>query len=181
MLLYLISGVFGVTLICSAFVLDHSPPPFRPPFNPSPSPLNPSPSTNYPTPPTNFVMAMMLCMLSGIAHAMCCCFWAFTLVSTQACRKEPQKCYDFCTRSDLDPDTNYTSVSCFFWTVVIFFVVVAGSLLVDVFDRYNGYQKCASLDLFCLEFWLVWLMVAPLMLFVCVCCCRFCVRLVYGY
>jgi sterol desaturase/sphingolipid hydroxylase (fatty acid hydroxylase superfamily) len=160
MLLYMAFGGLGGAVIYLTFTIDHSS--LRDPD----SPTTPSPEESSTAP----VIVLTLCILCGAAYIMCCLFWCCAMIMTQACRSRPRDVSDYCKNFTLDPNTNYTLLSCCFWMVVVFFVAVTAALLVDYFDRHSiSTAACnTSFDIFCLQFVLVWLMVF-LVLF-CVCC-----------
>lgn len=153
MLLYLTCGVFGVAVICSAFMLTPTPPPDQPYI------------------PIDNTMGIVLCTLSGVAFLSCFYFWCCALFATQA-REGPCTLLDCCTRSDPDPNTNYTLVSCIFWMVVIFFVAITSAITVDISGRVNiklNYGVCSrDFNNLCVEVVLFYLMGASLF------CCAFC-------
>ena len=172
MLLYLGFGALGVTAIFLTFYFD--------------DPAPPDPDPGLPTPPSNTVTALILCTLSGVAYILCCCFWCCTMIVTQACRTRSRTASNYCRNANLDPQTNYVLVSCCFWMVAVLFVAVTGGLLVDVFDRhqikycnlsldFNSVQDTNFVvDIFCLEYMLVWSMVG--LVLTCMLCNVLCYR-----
>lgn len=91
-----------------------------------------------------------LCVLSGIAFMSFCFFWCFSICVTQATRSHTIP--DCCRKSDLDPNTNYTVLSCAFWIVVVFFIAVASALAFAVYNTLSlDVTVCSSFDSFCLE------------------------------
>lgn len=113
-----------------------------------------------------------LCVLSGTAFMSFCLFWCLSICMTQATRSHT--ILDCCRKSDIDPNTNYTVLSCFFWIVVVFFVAVASVLAFAVYNTLSldvNVTVCPSFDSFCLEFsvaLLMWLCVLS-----CLCCNSF--------
>ena len=116
---------------------------------------------------------IILCAFSGMAYISFCFFWCLTICTTQV--KGSQSILDCCRKSDLDPNTNYTVLSCALCTVIIFFMTVAGGLVVNVVDDISrdgidnvSSNWCVELDSFCLESAVALLMWGSVLF--CLCC-----------
>ena len=146
----------------------------------SPFPTRPLPTTT-PAPPTYHPMPVVLSSLSGIVFISCCLLWCCTTFLTQVMRIRNIR--DFCRRSDLDPNTNYTVVSCALWLFVIAFASVTAALVVDLVDNPRWQESCdVDINVPCLEYIIGLVMVSLAGTCVlCNCLCYCAIRSVVGY
>ena len=114
----------------------------------------------------------VLCLLSGMIFILLLAFWCCAIFMIRGI--DMHSICDCCTKSDLDNNRNYGSLTCAFWITTILFVSIATALATNtlggglqVFDSVCQSANLQTFDFLCLETVVMIFMWTLIGLFVC--------------